>query len=77
MGGWNDLVWPQMLFGSKDPKLWTLQVGMAYVINNSKTSNLVGLALASGVLCVLPVLIVYLIAQNMIIEGMAGAGIKR
>ncbi|HBS10726.1 MAG TPA: hypothetical protein DEA28_03280 [Firmicutes bacterium] len=77
MGGWNDLVWPQMLFGAKDNKLWTLQVGMAYIINNSKTSDLIGSALASGVLCLLPVLIVYLIAQNKIIEGMASAGIKR
>jgi multiple sugar transport system permease protein len=77
MAGWNDLVWPQMLFGTKDTKLWTLQVGMAYVINNSKTSDLIGTALAGGVICFVPVLIVYLIAQNKIIEGMATAGIKR
>lgn len=77
MGGWNDLVWPQMLFGTKDTKLWTLQIGMAYIINSSKTSDLIGTALAGGVICVLPVLIVYIIAQNKIIEGMATAGIKR
>ena len=77
MGGWNDLVWPQMLYGIKDGKLWTLQVGMAYIINNSKTANLQGLAFASGVVCLAPVLVVYLIAQNKIIEGMASAGIKR
>lgn len=77
MGGWNDLVWPQMLFGAKDNHLWTLQVGMAYIINNSKTADLIGTALASGVICFLPVLVVYLIAQNKIIEGMATAGIKR
>lgn len=77
MGGWNDLVWPQMLFGTKDTKLWTLQVGMAYIINNSKTADLIGTSLAGGVICVLPVLVVYMIAQNKIIEGMATAGIKR
>lgn len=77
MGGWNDLVWPQMLFGTKDTKRWTLQVGMAYVINNSKTANLVGIALAGGVICLLPVLVMYIIAQDKIIEGMASAGIKR
>jgi multiple sugar transport system permease protein len=77
MGGWNDLVWPQMLYGIKDGKLWTLQVGMAYIINNSKTANLQGMAFASGVVCLAPVLVVYLIAQNKIIEGMASAGIKR
>lgn len=77
IGGWNDLVWPQMLYGTQDTKKWTLQVGMAYVINNSKTSDLIGSALAGGVICLVPVLIVYIIAQNKIIEGMASAGIKR
>lgn len=77
MGGWNDLVWPQMLYGTKDTKLWTLQVGMAYVIQNSRTSDTVGSALAGGVICFIPILIVYIIAQNKIIEGMASAGIKR
>ena len=77
MGGWNDLIWPQMLFGAKDTKLWTLQIGMAYIINNSRTSDLIGSALAGGVICLLPVLVVYIIAQNKIIEGMATAGIKR
>ncbi len=77
MAGWNDLVWPQMLYSTKDTKLWTLQVGMAYVINNSRTSDLIGSALAGGVICFVPVLIIYLIAQNTIIEGMATVGIKR
>lgn len=77
MGGWNDLIWPQMLYGVKDTKLWTLQVGMAYIINNSKTSDLIGSALAGGVICLLPVLVMYIIAQDKIIEGMAGTGIKR
>lgn len=77
MGGWNDLVWPQMLFGMQDSKKWTLQVGMAYIINNSKTANLIGSALAGGVVCLVPVLAMYIVAQDKIIDGMASAGIKR
>ena len=77
MGGWNDLIWPQMLYGAKDNDLWTLQVGMAYIINNSKQSNLIGSALAGGVICLLPILVMYIIAQDKIIEGMASSGIKR
>lgn len=78
MGGWNDLVWPQTLYaGSNNAMRWTLQVGMAYVVNNFKGADMIGLSLAGGVVCLLPVLVVYLIAQNKIIEGMAGAGIKR
>ena len=76
MGGWNDLIWPQMLYGPKDTSLWTLQVGMAYIINNTKQSNLIGTALAGGVICLLPVLVMYIIAQDKIIEGMSSSGIK-
>lgn len=76
MGGWNDLIWPQMLYGAKDTDLWTLQVGMAYIINNSKSTNLIGSALAGGVICLLPVLVMYIIAQDKIIEGMSSSGIK-
>lgn len=76
MGSWNDLVWPQMLYGVKDNKLWTLQVGMAYLVNNSKSLDTIGTGLAGGVIAILPVFVVYMIAQNKIIEGMASAGIK-
>ena len=76
MGGWNDLIWPQMLYGIKDTKMWTLQVGMAYIINNSKSVDLIGTALAGGVICLVPVFVMYLLAQRYIIEGMASAGIK-
>ena len=48
----------------------------AIVIDNSKSAEQVGSALAGGVVAVLPVLVVYLIAQNKIIEGMSSAGIK-
>ena len=77
MGGWNDLIWPQMLYGTQDTEKWTLQVGMAYIIANSRTSNLIGTALAGGVVCLLPVLVMYAIAQDKIIEGMASSGIKQ
>ena len=76
MGGWNDLIWPQMLYGVKDMDMWTLQVGMAYLVNKSKSVSLIGTALAGGVICLAPVFVMYLFAQRYIIEGMASAGIK-
>lgn len=76
MGSWNDLVWPQMIYGVKDQKMWTLQVGMAYLVTKNKSLDTMGTALAGGVISILPVFIVYMIAQKRIIEGMASAGIK-
>ena len=78
MGGWNDLIWPQMLYGTPDNvDLWTLQVGMAYITHKFNTTNTIGIACASGIVCIFPVLLVYLFAQKYIIEGMASAGVKR
>lgn len=79
MGGWNDLIWPQMLYGAdvKRKDLWTLQVGMAYLLGKFRSSNTIGVSLAGGVICIVPVLIVYLFAANKIVEGMASAGVKR
>lgn len=76
MAGWNDLIWPQMLYASKDMHMWTLQVGMAHLANNNRSVSQIGVALAGGVICLVPVFIVYLFVQRYIIEGMASAGIK-
>ena len=77
MGGWNDLIWPKMLYGeSTKSDLWTLQVGISTVMNKIG-DKYTAAVLASGVLCLIPVIIVYIIAQDKIIEGMASSGIKR
>lgn len=77
MGGWNDLIWPQMLYGAnQNTDLWTLQVGMADIIHNFNRGDLIGAALAGGVICLIPVLAMYIIAQDKIIEGMSSSGIK-
>lgn len=75
MGAWNDLMWPQIILGTADKSLWTLQVGIAYV-SASKTANAIGISLAGAVFSALPILILYICAQNKIIEGVATAGVK-
>ena len=77
MGGWNDLIWPRMLYGdSTKSHLWTLQVGI-YEAMGKIGDVYTAAVLASGALCLIPVIIVYIIAQDKIIEGMASSGIKR
>ena len=75
MGAWNDLLWPQIILGTADKSLWTLQVGIAY-ISGSKTANTIGLSLAGAVFSAMPILILYIFTQNKIIEGVATAGVK-
>ena len=79
MGGWNDLIWPQMLYGANvnNKNLWTFQFFIAYMLGKYRTGNQIGVSLAGGVVCIIPVLIVYILAANKIVEGMASAGVKR
>lgn len=75
MGAWNDLLWPQIILGTSDKSLWTLQVGIAY-ISGGKTANVIGLGLAGAVFSALPILVLYVFTQNKIIEGVATSGVK-
>lgn len=75
MGSWNDLLWPQIILGTNDPKLWTLQVGIAAQFA-SKTANVVGLNLASAMFSAIPIILLYVFTQNRIIEGVASSGVK-
>lgn len=75
MGSWNDLLWPQVILGSADKSLWTLQVGIAY-LSQSRTANAIGLNLASAMFSAIPIILLYIIMQNQIIEGVATSGVK-
>ena len=75
MGSWNDLLWPQLVLGTANKSLWTLQVGIAYV-SGSKTANSIGLSLASAMVSAVPILILYIFTQSKIIDGVAASGVK-
>lgn len=75
MGSWNDLLWPQIILGTTDPTLWTLQVGIAAQFT-SKTANTTGLNLASAMFSAIPIILLYVFTQNQIIEGVASSGVK-
>ncbi|MDE7083135.1 MAG: carbohydrate ABC transporter permease [Clostridia bacterium] len=75
MGAWNDLLWPQIILGTADKSLWTLQVGVAY-ISGDKTANAIGMSLASAIFSAIPIIILYIFTQNKIIEGVAASGVK-
>lgn len=75
MGAWNDLLWPQIVLGTADKSLWTLQVGVAY-ISSDKTANAMGLSLASAIFSAAPIILLYIFTQNKIIDGVAATGVK-
>ena len=77
MGAWNDVQWAQLIIGGAPRSTWTLAYGLKVISDQSEAYESMTLALASAVIAMIPIFIVYLIAQSKIIEGVANTGIKR
>lgn len=72
IGSWNDFLGPLVFLDSVDK--YTLPVGIALFQTSYVTEY--ALTLAASVICTLPVLIVFLLFQRHIIEGIALTGLK-
>ncbi len=70
--GWNTFLWPLIVLN--DPKMMTVQVGLAGFVNNYATAY--GPLMAGTVVASIPVLVVFLVAQRWVIEGVASSGFK-
>jgi multiple sugar transport system permease protein len=72
MASWNSFLWPLIVTSSDD--LMTLPVGLSNLHGRYETAwNLV---MAGATVSVIPILIVYVIAQRHVIRGVALAGLK-
>lgn len=70
---WNNFLWPLVIATSEDK--YTLPVALAlYAVGQNATKY--GLLLAGSVVVVLPVLVVFLVLQRRIMQGIAMTGIK-
>lgn len=77
MAAWNDVQWAQLIIGNAPRTTWTLAYGLKVISDNSESYESTTLAFASAIIAMIPILIVYLVAQSKIIEGVANTGIKR
>lgn len=72
MGSWNAFLWP--LFIVRDLELMTLPIGLAALHGRYLTEwNLV---MAGSVITVIPMLIVYMVAQKYFVRGVVTSGLK-
>ena len=77
MGGWNDVQWAQLIIGNAPRTTWTLAYGLKVISDQCESYEAITLSLASAIIAMIPIFIVYLVAQSKIIEGVANTGIKR
>jgi len=69
---WNNFLWP--FLSSTNTPMMTIPVGLGTVIPGSGITN--ALVMASAVLGALPLVVVFLLGQRQIVEGVAGTGLK-
>jgi multiple sugar transport system permease protein len=72
MWNWNDFLWPLIVITSSDK--YVLPVGLAVFVNDHGTQY--GLTMAGATLAILPVLILFLLMQRHIIQGITLTGLK-
>ncbi len=69
---WNDFLWPLITISSADNM--TLQLGLTTFQGTHQTST--NLLMAANVMSVLPVLLLFFLAQRFFIRGIASTGLK-
>lgn len=72
LGNWNDFIWP--IFVLFSPERLTLAPGLS-TLQNAESSNY-PVVMAGATIASIPVLILYVLLQRYIIEGVANSGIK-
>ncbi|MGC4152395.1 MAG: carbohydrate ABC transporter permease [Propionicimonas sp.] len=73
LGSWNNFLWPLVV--AQDNSVYTLPVALALVSTGQNQADY-GLLLAGATIVVTPILVVFLLFQRWIIEGIATTGIK-
>ncbi|MGW6688690.1 carbohydrate ABC transporter permease [Streptomyces sp. NPDC054961] len=69
---WNAFLWPLVV--GQDPGSWTAQIALSNFLT-AQTINLPGL-FAGAVVTVAPLVVMFLVAQRYIVEGIATSGLK-
>jgi multiple sugar transport system permease protein len=69
-GTWNDFLWPLVVTGSDNMR--TIPVGLSYFVGQYSTAW--NLLMAGSVIALLPVLVIYLLAQKTFVQGITLTG---
>jgi multiple sugar transport system permease protein len=72
MGSWNGFLWPLIILS--DRKKWTLQLGLSNL--GSNFYNYQHYLMAGAVISIIPIVIVYLITQKYVEQGLSTGGLK-
>lgn len=72
LGSWNAFTWP--LIVTREEKMYPIQVGLRYFVTESGTDTQE--LMAAATITILPLVILYFLAQRQFIEGISTTGLK-
>ena len=73
---WSSLEWPQLLFAGESSYFNTITVALTLYTGGSSWGA-TGVACATSVFALIPIIIIFIITQNKMIDGLASTGVKR
>lgn len=74
-GSWNNLIFPQLLMTGESTYWKTVTVALAGFAGNS-TWGEAGVKMATSTFAMIPIIIIFVLTQNKMIDGLATTGIK-
>ncbi len=74
MGSWNNFLWPLLIVS--DPRLMTLPLALATLQGIYPGQTQWNLIMAGTVITVTPMILVFLLAQRWVVEGITTSGLK-
>lgn len=74
MGSWNAYLWP--LFAARRPEVMTLPVALGVLQSSPRALTEWNMVMAGAVITVIPILLVYLLAQRWFVGGITAGGLK-
>lgn len=72
MGSWNNMLWPMLVFRSTNK--FTLQIGLNTLL--TPYGNNYDLLIAGSMFGIIPILVIYLIFNRYLVEGMTSGAVK-
>lgn len=75
IGTWNDYMGP-LLYLSKDPNKWTVALGLAMFRTGMWQRTRWDLLMAASTMMIIPMIVIFFLAQRYFIQGIAVSGLK-
>ena len=76
ISAWNSLMWPQLLLSGEQEAWWTVTYALTVYYTGGSNWGALGISMATCVFSLIPIIIIFVITQNKMIDGLASSGVK-